>query len=223
VDIGGTNTRMGLFDSLDAPAFALVARFPTYQSYAEQLQQIIVAMQGCNNENLAGIGVSIAARIAKGGQSIVVAPNLSDYIDRPFAQDLVDRFNCPVRLAHDPVCGLLAEKKYGVLRDFDGDDLVNVGFVTGILIDLASQLVGTPAVHAPRLACLAGFDLAEAFKEQDAPGIAGTHSSNPARHLVGGILVQAIHMPPELLVAVLAGYRLVGMRQKKVEVEGAPE
>ena len=93
VDIGGTNTRIGLFESLDAPTFTLIAKFPTYQGYEEQLQQIIVAIQGCNKENLAGIGVSVAARIAKDGHAIIVAPNLPGYVDKPFAQDLVDRFN----------------------------------------------------------------------------------------------------------------------------------
>ncbi len=113
VDIGGTNTRIGLFGSLDAPAFALIAKFPTCQSYVEQLRQVINTIQGSNRRNLAGIGVSVAARIAKDGRSVVVAPNLPDYVDKPIVQDLSETFNFPVRLAHDPVCGLLAEKKYG--------------------------------------------------------------------------------------------------------------
>src|SRR5215472_8401249 len=88
--------------------------------------------------------------------------------------------------------------------DFDRDHLLDVGFVTGILIDLAAQLVGASAVHAPRLARLAGFELAQALKEQDAAGIPGAHRGDGARHLVGGIQVLPIDMPPELLVAVLA-------------------
>jgi glucokinase len=136
VDIGGTNTRLGLFESLDASAFAIIAKFPTYQSYEEQLHQIIVTIQGSNRGNLAGVGVSVAARIAKDGHSVVVAPNLPDYIDKPFAQDLFDRFNCPVRLAHDPVCGLLAEKKYGVLRDFDRCAYLTISTGTGAAIQL---------------------------------------------------------------------------------------
>jgi hypothetical protein len=39
-----------------------------------------------------------------------------------------------------------------------------VRLVLGVLIDLASQLIGTPAVHAPRLACPLGLDLAEPLK-----------------------------------------------------------
>src|SRR5215469_5480817 len=101
VDIGGTNTRIGVFASLDTPDFVSIARFPTYQSYEEQLQQIILAVRASNLDHLAGIGVSVAARIAKDGRSIIVAPNLPEYVNKPFAEDLVEQLKIPVRLAHD--------------------------------------------------------------------------------------------------------------------------
>lgn len=164
VDIGGTNTRIGLFESLDAPTFALIAKFPTYQRYEEQLDQIIAAIRGCLSENLAGIGVSVAARIAKDGHSVIVAPNLPDYVDKPFVQDLFDRLNCLVRLAHDPVCGLLAEKKYGVLRDFDRCAYLTVSTGTGAAIQLgkastsltSSIEIGHQILDGNSLKCLCG-------------------------------------------------------------------
>ena len=116
VDIGGTNTRIGVFESLNAPDFVHIASFPTYQSYEEQLHHIIIAIRARNINHLAGIGVSVAARIAKDGHSVSVAPNLPDYVDKPFAGDLVERLKIPVRLAHDTVCGLLAEKQFGILH-----------------------------------------------------------------------------------------------------------
>src|SRR6266852_2503606 len=136
VDIGGTNTRIGVFGSLDAPDFVHVAKFPTYQSYEEQLDHIIVAVRASNRNHLAGIGVSVAARIAKDGRSVIVAPNLPDYIDKPFAQDLFERFGCTIRLAHDTVCGLLAEKNYGALRDIDRCAYLTVSTGTGAAIQL---------------------------------------------------------------------------------------
>src|SRR5438552_595210 len=100
IDIGGSNTRIGLFRSPNTPDFVHVAKFPTYQSYEEQLHHIIVAVRASNVRQLVGIGVSVAARIAIDGRSIIVAPNLPDYVDKPFAQDLFDRLKKPVRLAH---------------------------------------------------------------------------------------------------------------------------
>ena len=95
VDMGGTNTRVGVFKSLNAPDFVHLARFPTYQSYEEQLHHIIVAVRASNIEHLAGIGVSVAARIAKDGHSVSVAPNLPEYVDKPFAEDLVEQIKNP--------------------------------------------------------------------------------------------------------------------------------
>jgi predicted NBD/HSP70 family sugar kinase len=91
VDIGGTNTRIGVFESLDTPDFVHLARFQTYQSYEEQLHHTIIAIRAGNINHLAGIGVSIAARIAKDRRSVSVAPNLPEYVDRPFAEDLVEQ------------------------------------------------------------------------------------------------------------------------------------
>ncbi len=45
VDIGGTNTRIGLFGSLDAPDFVPMEKFPTFQSYEEQLHHVVAAVR----------------------------------------------------------------------------------------------------------------------------------------------------------------------------------
>src|SRR5260221_666460 len=88
--------------------------------------------------------------------------------------------------------------------DLDRDNLMEVGFVLGVLIDLAAQLVRTSAVHAPRFAARTGFDRAQALKEQDTAWIPGADVGNATCHLVGGIVVESIDMLPELLVTVLA-------------------
>src|SRR5262249_6551026 len=63
----------------------------------------------------AGIGVSFGGRITRDGMSVAVAPNLPEYEGKPLARDLATHAGGPVRLAHDPVCGLLAEKRFGAL------------------------------------------------------------------------------------------------------------
>ena len=164
VDIGGTNTRIGLFGSLDAPDFVHIARFPTYQSYEEQLHHIIVAIRARNIHNLAGIGISVAARIAKDGCSISVAPNLPDYVNKPFAGDLVERLKSPVRLAHDTVCGLLAEKQFGILHQIDRCAYLTVSTGTGAAIHLgkasttliSSIEIGHQILDGNSLKCLCG-------------------------------------------------------------------
>ena len=164
VDIGGTSTRIGLFDSLDASDFVLLAKFPTQQGYEPQLRRIIAAIRGSNIENFAGIGISVAARIAKDGRSIILAPNLPGYIGKPFAQDLFDHFACPIRLAHDTVCGVLAEKKFGAVRSIDRCAYLTVSTGTGAAIQLgkgsttltSSIEIGHQVLDGNSLKCLCG-------------------------------------------------------------------
>ena len=164
VDIGGTNTRVGVFELLNAPDFVHLDRFPTYQSYEEQLHHIIVAVRASNIEPLAGIGVSVAARIAKDGHSVSVAPNLPEYVDKPFAEDLVEQLKIPVRLAHDTVCGLLAERQFGILNKIDRCAYLTVSTGTGAAIHLgkasttliSSIEIGHQILDGNSLKCLCG-------------------------------------------------------------------
>lgn len=164
VDIGGTNTRLGLFESLDSTDFVVLAKFPTVQNYEEQIRRIVAAIQNSGREDPAGIGVSAAARIARDGRTIILAPNLPGYIGKPFAQDLFERFACPVRLAHDTVCGLLAEKKFGALRNIDRCAYLTVSTGTGAAIQLgkasisltSSIEIGHQLLDGNTLTCLCG-------------------------------------------------------------------
>ena len=136
IDIGGTNTRIGLFPSLAVPAYTLLAKFPTHGEYEQQLRTIGRVLREQGIRGAAGIGVSIAARIARDGQSVVFAPNLPGYVDRPFAVDLSALCAAPVRLAHDTVCGLLAEARFGVLRAVERCAYLTVSTGTGAALQL---------------------------------------------------------------------------------------
>lgn len=143
VDIGGTNTRIGLFSSLDAPTFTLLARFSTQQEYARQVEQIYVTLREHGLLNaLAGIGVSIGGRLALDGRMVTIAPNLLDYVQQPLAADLEAGLGCPARLAHDPVCGLLGEKRFGVLTPSERCAYVTLSTGTGAAIHLEKAGVG---------------------------------------------------------------------------------
>ncbi|HCI78715.1 MAG TPA: hypothetical protein DHW02_03400 [Ktedonobacter sp.] len=142
IDIGGTSTRIGLFPTLDAPDCTIIARFPTNPSYDEQQRQIRESLLSV--EQVKGIGISIGGRIAKDGRSVVVAPNMPDYIGKPFAQDIEAHFACPVRLGHDTVCGLLAEKRFGCLQSVERCAYLTVSTGTGAAIHL--EKAGTASI-----------------------------------------------------------------------------
>lgn len=140
IDIGGTTTRIGLFPALDAPNFTLLAKFPTCQMYEQQLQAISAALEHRTLAKLAGIGISIGGRLAKDGQTVIVAPNMPAYVAKPFACDVAQLSGvsgASVRLAHDAVCGLLAEKKFGAIQHVDRCAYLTVSTGTGAAIQLS--------------------------------------------------------------------------------------
>ena len=147
VDIGGTNTRVAPFTSpARSTADISLDAFPTEERYERQLDQITKAISKITNHvsnqtNPMSIGVSIGARLARDGSGVAVAPNLRDYEGRPFVRDLAERCGAPVqsvRLAHDPVCGLLAERRFGVLQNADRCAYLTVSTGTGVAIYLGS-------------------------------------------------------------------------------------
>ena len=136
IDLGGSNTRVGLFSSLEAPDFALLGSFPTQSSYEDQLERIAALLREQDNGALAGAGVSVGARVARDGRSIVFGPNFPSYLDQPFATDLEKLLGCPVRLGHDTVCGLLGERRFGTLRAAERAGYLTISTGTGAAIQL---------------------------------------------------------------------------------------
>jgi len=137
VDIGGTTTRVGFFPAPDAsPDGAPLASFDTRQDYDEELALIAGIVAGAPAH--AGIGVSFGGRIARDGAGVAVAPNLRAYEGRPFVHDLARLAGGPVRLAHDPVCGLLAEARYGALRGMDRCAYLTLSTGTGAAVRLGT-------------------------------------------------------------------------------------
>lgn len=136
IDLGGSNTRVGLFSSLETPDFTLLGGFPTQASYGDQLERIMTLLREQHVGALAGAGVSVGARVARDGRSIVFGPNFPGYLNQPFAADLEERLGCSVRLGHDTVCGLLGERRFGALRAAERAGYLTISTGTGAAIQL---------------------------------------------------------------------------------------
>lgn len=164
IDIGGTNTRIAVFETLSRPDFTLLARFPTQQDYKKQLSMIGETLALHDIKALRGIGVSVGGRMAKDGRSVLVAPNLPTYVGKPLADDLERCCHCPTHLAHDTVCGLLGEKQFGQLRPIDRCAYLTLSTGTGAAFQLrtgpttltVSIEIGHQLLDGNSLPCLCG-------------------------------------------------------------------
>ncbi len=147
VDLGGTTTRVALIQPAQALVTLAVATFATEQRYTAQVARLGDALADARRaaERLglgepAGVGVSLGGRITRDGAGVAVAPNLRDYEGRPFVKDLSQRCGAlPVRLAHDAVCGLLAERRLGSLEGLERCAYLTLSTGTGCAAHL-----GTP-------------------------------------------------------------------------------
>ncbi len=135
IDNGGSTTRVGRMDDLHRPQIEVIEQFPTFQSYAAQMETLLKSLTA-GSERLEGIGISLGGHIAQDGLYVRDAANLRDYEGKPFVRQLQAASGCPVRLAHDTVCGLLAEKAFGALAPFDLCAYLTVSTGTGAAIQL---------------------------------------------------------------------------------------
>ena len=135
IDLGGTYTRIAAFTHGSAPERTEVARFPTDPDYDRQLAAIIGEIRSAR-EAPSAVGVCVAGRLDRAGATVSVALNLRGYQGRALRHDLASALSCPVRLAHDATCGLLAEHAYGSLRGIDRCGYVTVSTGTGCAVRL---------------------------------------------------------------------------------------
>lgn len=139
IDNGGSTTRVGRICDLRQPQIELIEHFPTFQSYAAQIERLVKGLAVSGAERLEGIGISLGGHIASDGLSVRDAANLRDYEGQPLVRQLQEAAGCPVRLAHDTVCGLLAEKAFGALAPFDHSAYLTISTGTGAAIQLRKE------------------------------------------------------------------------------------
>lgn len=141
LDIGGSTTRIGSFPApTTVSEYTLLDTFPTEAEYAEQLARMAAVLAPAGEH--AGIGVSFGGRITRDGQRVAVAPNLPDYEGKSLVDDLAALYGGPVRLAHDPVCGLIAERHYGALVGATRCAYLTISTGTGAALHLANDGCG---------------------------------------------------------------------------------
>ena len=135
IDIGGTKTRVGTFESIDSPSFKSSEAFPTSQNYEEEFNQIcrLISRENCR---VKGIGISIGAQVARDGSTIFASSNLPEYVNKPLVEKLSMIYECTVKMAHDCVCGLVAEKRFGEMSQTERFAYVTLSTGTGAAIHL---------------------------------------------------------------------------------------
>lgn len=119
IDVGGTNSRIAIFNSLENPRIRDISTFAHTGRYEEDLKNIATAIKKLTNEKVDGIGVSIAGLLNKDKSYLTVAPNLPGWMSQPIKTDLIEIFDCPVVLDNDGAAAALGEAMFGHGKDKD--------------------------------------------------------------------------------------------------------
>ena len=116
-DIGGTNTRLGV--SQDGIKIDKTAHLHTNpNSYTEAIAAFEkTAKELIGDEKVSGIAGGIPGPIDHDRGVIIAAPNLPDWHDKPFRDDLQDRFSAPGYLENDAAVICLGEARQGAGKD----------------------------------------------------------------------------------------------------------
>ena len=144
VDLGGTNTRVALLACAAPPAPPHVETtdaFLTDPDYDKQLARLSSALaaarERAGKRGVMGVGVSIGGRMARDGSGLTIAPNLPGYERRPLTSDLASQTGLTARAAHDTVCGLFGERRYGALVSAERCAYLTISTGLGAAIYLA--------------------------------------------------------------------------------------
>jgi glucokinase len=135
IDIGGTHTRVAIVDPPRSSVYQLLTRFATRPEYDAEVAALAQAVRTVHPSS---VGVSLGARMIRDGTRVAAALNLPGYEGRPLPADLESAFGCPVRVAHDATCGLLAEHGFGALRGYDRCAYVTLSTGNGAALRLGS-------------------------------------------------------------------------------------
>jgi len=128
IDVGGTNTPVGLIDS--ARRIVASESFPTSPDPESGIREMIRVVECLlkGAERVVGIGIGVPGRVRDG--QAWCKPNLPRWLGVPFVDELSNRFSLRVVLDNDANVAALGEAAAGAGKGFDRIALLTLG--TGI-------------------------------------------------------------------------------------------
>lgn len=147
IDIGGTNTVVGLVDKTGnvlGTDSVKTQSFPVLEEYVKTVSKLVKDLIAKNNvsiDDIVGLGIGAPNANYYTG-NIEMAPNLPWKQDKvPLAKMFREELNIPVTITNDANAAALGEKMYGVAKDMDNFIMITLGTGVGSGIVINGQLV----------------------------------------------------------------------------------
>ena len=147
IDIGGTNTVVGLVDKAGnvlGTDSVKTQSFPVLEEYVKTVSKLakdLIAKNNVSIDDIVGLGIGAPNANYYTG-NIEMAPNLPWKQDKvPLAKMFREELNIPVTITNDANAAALGEKMYGVAKDMDNFIMITLGTGVGSGIVINGQLV----------------------------------------------------------------------------------
>lgn len=147
IDIGGTNTVVGLVDKAGnvlGTDSVKTQSLPVLEEYVKTVSKMVKDLIAKNNvsiDDIVGLGIGAPNANYYTG-NIEKAPNLPWKQDKvPLAKMFREELNIPVTITNDANAAALGEKMYGVAKDMDNFIMITLGTGVGSGIVINGQLV----------------------------------------------------------------------------------
>ena len=136
IDVGGTNSKIGLFDSEMHP-LNVINTLTDKELEADQLLDILASQaeqlmkeHGLTRADIRGVGAAFPSFIDYKNGVVLETSNIISLTDQPVRDMLSDRLKLPVWLDNGANCAALAEHELGAGRGCD--DMIYATIATGI-------------------------------------------------------------------------------------------
>lgn len=136
IDVGGTNSKIGLFDSEMHPV-NVINTLTDKELEADQLLDILASQaeqlmkeHGLTRADIRGVGAAFPSFIDYKNGVVLETSNIISLTDQPIRDMLSDRLKLPVWLDNGANCAALAEHELGAGRGHD--DMIYATIATGI-------------------------------------------------------------------------------------------
>lgn len=142
VDIGGTNTKIGLVNMQHNVVEHTRFRTTSCTDYDEFITNIVLQIKNIlpNGANLLGIGIGAPNGNYYSG-SVEHAPNMPFKGILPIRESVANHFNCKVALTNDANAAAMGEKIYGAAKEYNDFIVITLGTGVGSGIYCNGKLV----------------------------------------------------------------------------------
>ena len=133
LDIGGTYTK---YAHIANGEIVQKGKWKTTDDFSELLKNIDSVI----TSPVERIGISCVGFWKANGDPVGCS-SLNSIVENPLCKTLADKYRCPVCIENDARCALLAEAKYGVLKDTQNAVLFVLGSSLGCAVQLGGKLL----------------------------------------------------------------------------------